>query len=332
MDKLKAAANTDLQFREERKESIARENARQHEMMEFVKVTTVAQVKLGIDQVSAEYAVTGNMLERKLMQMQTSVEQIAAGTLERFQQLEMQINKAQQAQAIEPMICCLEECQKPVEKGECPKYGGPMRACTWQHYQLHKTRINSGAKEMRKVEEIEQQYEQAWQFEEEHKSERAMLEDDEKILPGAGWDEAVNEVENGAGWSEVQEEAPSVFQFKLKSVSVIRQPLKAPSKGDDLEELQLQAALLESKETVMVNSVQRGNGAQSVKPGGKDEKEEQEKRSAAQADESMNLPPFNQNVYDHYKQQLSQGKLLKRRVRSGKNYLQNVDKQFTGQL
>jgi hypothetical protein len=40
-------------------------------MMEFVKVTTVAQVKLGIDQVSAEYAVTGNMLERKLMQMAT---------------------------------------------------------------------------------------------------------------------------------------------------------------------------------------------------------------------------------------------------------------------
>jgi membrane protein insertase Oxa1/YidC/SpoIIIJ len=49
-----------------------------------------------------------------MKQMQASVEQIAAGTVERFQQLEMQINKVQQAQAIKPMICCLEECQKPV--------------------------------------------------------------------------------------------------------------------------------------------------------------------------------------------------------------------------
>jgi hypothetical protein len=97
----------------------------------------------------------------------------------------MKINKAQQAQAIKPMICCLEECQKQVEEGECPKYGGPMRACTWQHYQLHKARINSGAKEMRKVGEIEQQYEQAWQFEEECKSERVVHGGDEKILPGA---------------------------------------------------------------------------------------------------------------------------------------------------
>jgi hypothetical protein len=108
--------------------------------------------------------------------------------------------------------------------------------------------------------------------------------------------------------------------------------MKAPSKGEDLEELQLQAALLASRETVMVNSVQRSDGAQSAKPGGKDEKEEQERRSEAEADESRNQPPFKQDVYDHYKQQLSEGKLLKRRVRSGKNYLRNVDQQFTGQL
>ena len=288
MDKLKAAANTDMLFREARKESIARENARQQEMMEFVKVTTEAQVKLSIDQVSAEYAVTGSMLERKLIQMQASVEQIAASTSERFQQLEMQVNQTQPAQAPE--------------------------------------------KEMRKVEEIEQHYEQAWQFEEEQKSDWAMLEDDEKILPDAGWDDAVNEVENGAGWSDLHDETPRTFQFKLEPVSVIRQPMKAPSKGEDLEELQLQAALLASKETVMVNSVQRSDGAQSAEPGGKDEKEEQERRSEAQADESMNQPPFNQDVYDHYKQQLSEGKLLKRRVRSGKNYLRNADQRFTGQL
>jgi hypothetical protein len=332
MDRVKSRASTDLQFREERKASISRENARQQELMEFVQVSTNTQVKLSIDQVSAEYAMTGSMLERKLRQMQASVELIASSTAERFQQLEMHIDKSQQAQVNKPLICCLEECQKTVEEGECPKYGGPMRACTWQHHQLHKARINSGAKKMRKVEEIEQQYDQAWQFEEECKSERMMHEGDEKILPGAGWDEAVYEVENGAGWSEVNEEAPSKFQFKLESVSVARQPLKAPSKGETLEELQLQAALIESKRTAMVNSVQRGNGAQSMKHGGKDEKKEQSKISAAEADEAMNLPPFNQSVYDYYKQQLSQGKLLKRCVRSGKNYLRNVDQQFTGQL
>jgi hypothetical protein len=42
-----------------------------------------------------------------------------------------------------------------------------------------------------------------------------MHKGDEKVLQGASWDEAVHEVENGAGWSEVNEEAPSTFQFKL---------------------------------------------------------------------------------------------------------------------
>ena len=62
MDMVKAQASTDLQFREERQASISRENARQQELLEFVQESASQQVKLGIDQVSAEYAVTGNVL------------------------------------------------------------------------------------------------------------------------------------------------------------------------------------------------------------------------------------------------------------------------------
>jgi hypothetical protein len=229
--------------------------------------------------------------------MQACVEKIASRSAERFLQLELAI-KSKQAQVNKPLICCLEECKKPVEEGECPKYGGPRRACTWQHYQLHKARVDSGAKKMMRVDELEQRYDHAWQVEEEDKSERIMHEGDEKILPGAGWDEAVNEVENGAGWSEVNEEGPSTFQFKLKTVSVMRQPVKAPSKGDTLEDLPLciQAALIASKETVTVNSVQRSTMTPSMKHADKDEKKEQSEQSAAEADEAMYQPPSVQPI------------------------------------
>ena len=98
-----------------------------------------------------------------------------------------------------------------------PKYGGPMRGCTWQHYKLHKARVNSGTKKMLRVDELEQQYDHAWQIEEENKSERVAHEGEKKVLPGAGWDEEIDEVANGAGWSEDYGEAPSTFQFKLES-------------------------------------------------------------------------------------------------------------------
>jgi hypothetical protein len=160
MDMVKAEANTDLQFREERKASIRRENERHQELLEFVQDSASKQVKMSIDQVSAEYAVTGNILERELKLMQASVDQIASSSAERFLQFEMSI-KSQQAQVNKPLICCLKKCEKPVEEGECPKYGGPMRACTWQHYQLHQARMNSGSKKMLRVDVLEQQYDHA---------------------------------------------------------------------------------------------------------------------------------------------------------------------------